>query len=214
MTEKAREAITEPTEPFEWRAAYRSPWEADGLRLVMATLGATPIGGAPEPPGDSPTQGGGTMSTEDLKNRITELLAEPPEDDAEVRFIRVWELYDLLYGPPNHKSPPRPGDDAPYRAVDRVLEDLIRDGAVGKSYTYDEIVPGSDCIGRVYYVWLRTPATAAIDRRMRELDLLWAMTTGGMFSDDPALLASATDEELERVRDEPERIIARAADEG
>ena len=93
------------------------------------------------------------------------------------------------------------GDVLEYEVVDRLTTDdgdgsetreclrqLIRDGVVGRTYTYDEIVPGTGTIGREYYVWTKTPETAARDAKMEALDLEWALSTGGIFSHDAELL--------------------------
>jgi hypothetical protein len=79
-------------------------------------------------------------------------------------------------------------DEDACHEVFAAVGELVREGIVGRSYEWDEIPRGSDQIGRVYYVWLRTPETAERDRRLLQLDSWWAATTGGLFGHDAELL--------------------------
>jgi hypothetical protein len=75
-----------------------------------------------------------------------------------------------------------------WREVHETLRRLVDEGVVGSSYYHGEIVPGYGTVGRIYFVWLRTPETAELDRRRLWLDTAWAAATGGIFSRDRDLL--------------------------
>jgi hypothetical protein len=60
--------------------------------------------------------------------------------------------------------------------IDEAVEDLIREGKVGRSYTFEDW--GTGCVGREYFVWLRTPETADRDRHFMEHDAMRAAQTG------------------------------------
>lgn len=113
------------------------------------------------------------MKTEEHQERILEALAgrEWLEEDA---------LMELL-------DPPRNDEDARHDAW-AALSELVAKGIVGRSYAFEDIGGFGACIGRVYYVWLKTAETAEHDRRLEELDREWAIFTGGMFGHDRELL--------------------------
>ena len=103
-----------------------------------------------------------------MKDQIIALLAEPG-----VGCIDVDDLPTLL-----GLRPTDPAD--PWSVVD----DLVKEGLVGRSYRMGEDPPGCEIFGRIYFVWLRSPETAEFDRQMLRTDKWWAAMTGGLFGHD------------------------------
>jgi hypothetical protein len=78
---------------------------------------------------------------------------------------------------------------------------LMQEGIVGRSYCYENFGPENEpCVGRVYYVWRKTPETVESDRRMERLDREWASRTGGMLGYDREVLLLELEEKERRAR--------------
>jgi hypothetical protein len=122
-----------------------------------------------------------------MRERILAVLSTPPVPPATLNAPYEDELPDLL-GLPAYEVD---GSNAEYDELWSTLGAMVEDGTLGSSYQFDEVVPGCGLIGRVYFVWLKSPDTAEYDREQLELDMAWAAITGGIFSRDSELLRRA-----------------------
>jgi hypothetical protein len=115
------------------------------------------------------------METQTYEERIVEALALVPgewRDEYDLLVSLVPRRSDTPGSPPRH-------DEAAFREANGALAELVRSGVVGRSYMHEDL--GDGCVGRVYYVWLKTPETAESDRELEQLDREWAAVTGGLF---------------------------------
>jgi hypothetical protein len=97
------------------------------------------------------------MSTETLGERIVLALRDAAEPG---RWMRQGDLLGLF---------DRTWDEEWEGSV----RELIRDGVLGRTFLWEDL--GAGCIGREWYVWLKTPETAERDREFEQLDLDWAL---------------------------------------
>lgn len=120
-------------------------------------------------------------TTMSLRERIIQTLSREPERDwrGGLKEERAWYENTLI-------RTVIPNPDWSSREVQELWEELsilVREGVIGRSYIFNSAGPGDDCVGRDYFVWLKTAGNAewsheveAIDHRV--VEVLQSMGSG------------------------------------